>query len=224
MGFSEEALLQFFAQYAYQPMWVYSAIIALMVASSFGLPAPEEITLFATGLVCYIGSRPDLFPPPYEGAPVVNVYVAATICLLSVFLSDFLVYTLGRYFGGRLLRTRWLHKYTEQLEKVQLWTRRYGMWAAGIFRFTPGLRFPGHFACGMMGLKISRFFAVDGTAALLTVPTQVLLVAYFGESILENIREVKIVLFSLIAIGVTTFVTRKYLAYKRRHRKGSHLA
>lgn len=218
MGFSEEQIIQMFATYAYQPGLVYAIVIFLMAISSFGFPAPEEITLFATGLVCYMGSRPDLYPPPSPDATPVNVYVAASICFVSVFFSDLLVFTLGRYFGGRLLRTRWLKKYEEQLQRVSQWTRRYGQLAAGLFRFTPGLRFPGHFSCGMMGLPVRKFIMVDGSAALISVPTQVLLVAFFGEAILGNIRQFKIVLFLLIFLMVVYFVARHFVR-KRANRR-----
>ena len=67
MGFSEDQLLLWFSQYAHSPMLVYSIVVGLMIASSFGLPVPEEITLVSVGLVAYMGSRPDLFPPPTKG-------------------------------------------------------------------------------------------------------------------------------------------------------------
>lgn len=214
MGISEDQIIQFFASYAYQPGFVYTAIIVLMLLSSFGFPAPEEITLLATGLVCYMGTRPDLYPPPSPDAVAVNVYVAATICLITVFMSDFLVFSLGRHFGSRLLRTRWLKKHQRRMDDVTRWTRKYGQWAAGIFRFTPGLRFPGHFSCGMMGLSPVKFTMVDGTAAFISVPTQVFLVAFFGEEILVNIKQFKFVLLTLFAIFVVYYFGRRW--YLRR--------
>ncbi|MFW7378754.1 MAG: DedA family protein [Oligoflexus sp.] len=215
MGISEDQILQFFASYAYQPILVYTAVIVLMALSSFGFPAPEEITLLATGLVCYMGTRPDLYPPPSPDAVAVNVYVAATICFIAVFASDFLVYSLGRHFGSKLLRTSWLKKYKERMEQVSLWVRKYGQFAAGIFRFTPGLRFPGHFSCGMMGLAPSKFVAVDGTAALLSVPTQVFLIAFFGEEILVNIKQFKFALLLIICGVIIFFLGRRWLERRR---------
>ena len=210
MGFSEDAILQWFAQYAYQPGFVYSAIVLLMVASSFGLPAPEEITLLSAGLVCYMGSRPDLFPPPNANLEPVNVYVTASVCLASVFLSDFLVFSLGRYFGDRILKTRFIAKQSQKIEKVSKWTKKHGAWAAGVFRFTPGLRFPGHFSCGMLGLSPIKFTAVDGTAALLSVPTQVMLLAFYGESILKYVRQFKIVILCLGGVILAFYLVKKF--------------
>jgi membrane protein DedA with SNARE-associated domain len=214
MGISEAQIIEFFAGYAYQPMFVYGAVMVLMFLSSFGFPAPEEITLISTGLVCYMGSRPDLYPPPYEGAAAVNVYIASAVCLGSVFASDLLVFTLGRRFGLSLFKTRLISRYQERIKVISEWTEKYGQWAAGIFRFTPGLRFPGHLSCGMLGLSYPRFMLVDGGAALISVPTQVMIVAFFGEEILIYIKQFKVFVFIFIAIIILYFVVKKLLNRK----------
>lgn len=210
MGISEEAIIAWFAQYAYQPGIVYTSIITLMVASSFGFPVPEEVTLVSAGMICYMGSRPDLYPPPGTSMQPINVYVTAAICFFAVFLSDFLVFTLGRTYGSRLLHLRYMRKYQSAMGKVSRWTKRWGALAAGMFRFTPGIRFPGHFACGMLGLSPFRFTLVDGIAALFSVPTQVILVSYFGEAILENFRRFKLATFVLIAVLISILLIRRY--------------
>lgn len=212
MGFSEDQILVWFSQYAYQPMLVYGALIGLMVISSFGFPAPEELTLLATGLTCYMGTRPDLYPPPYEGAPVVDVYTAAMIALMAVFLSDFLVFSLGRYFGGRLLKTSYLDRFSESFDKVSTWVKKYGAYAAGAFRFTPGLRFPGHFSCGMLGLSPAKFITVDGFAALISVPTQIFLIATYGETILAKIKQFKLFILAVAIAFVVFLLVRRLLS------------
>ncbi len=210
MGFSEQDLFNWFTQYAYQPILIYVGIFTLMLASGFGLPAPEEVTLVSAGLVCYIGSRPDLYPPPYVGATAVNAYVAAIVAFFSVVFSDCLVFFLGRRFGGQFLRSRYTSRFRARMDEVAQWTKKYGMWAAGAFRFTPGLRFPGHFACGMMGLSATRFVMVDATAAAISVPTQVLLVAFYGETILIYFKQFKIVL-GVILLAVALYYTFRWL-------------
>jgi membrane protein DedA with SNARE-associated domain len=218
MGFSEQDLLNWFTQYAYQPILIYSAIFLLMLASGFGLPAPEEITLVSAGLVCYIGSRPDLYPPPYVGATAVNPYVTAGVAFFSVIFSDCLVFFLGRRFGGQFLRSRYTARFRARMDDVAIWTKKYGMWAAGAFRFTPGLRFPGHFACGMMGLSTAKFVMVDALAAGVSVPTQVLLVAFYGEHILVYFKQFKIVL-ALILLAVGIYYLIRWLKRRSANRK-----
>jgi membrane protein DedA with SNARE-associated domain len=218
MGFSEQDLLTWFTQYAYQPILIYLAIFLLMLASGFGLPAPEEFTLVSAGLVCYIASRPDLYPPPYEGAVPVNAYMTAGVAFLSVIFSDCLVFFLGRRFGGQFLRSRYTARFRSRMDDVAKWTKKYGMWAAGAFRFTPGLRFPGHFACGMMGLSTTKFVLVDALAAGISVPTQVLLVAFYGEHILIYFKQFKIVL-AVILVSVGLYYLVRWLRRRAANKK-----
>lgn len=219
MGFSEQELLNWFTQYAYQPYFIYAGIFLLMLASGFGFPAPEELTLVSTGLVCYIASHPDKYPPPFPGATPVDPYIAAGVAFFSVMFSDCLVFFLGKYFGGRLLRLKPMARYRERMDKVAEWTRKYGIWAAGAFRFTPGLRFPGHFACGMMGLPISKFVFIDAIAAGISVPTQVLLVAFYGETILVYFKQFKIVLAGILVLAVLYYFARRFQSYLRSRRE-----
>lgn len=205
-------LLSTLSQYAYEPFMVYSIVIALLTASSFGLPVPEEVTLISCGLLAYLAKHPENFPPPYPGAEPINVFTLSAVCFFAVFLSDCLVYWIGRRGGRALLKANRLQKYvtTDAFQKVIAWVEKYGAIMAGVFRFTPGLRFPGHMACGMLGLKFWKFGLVDGIAALLTVPTQVLLVAFYGDVILEYFKQFKITILVLLIVGLTLFLFRRH--------------
>lgn len=206
----EQQILDFFQQFAYQPYMVYGLVVTLMILSSFGLPAPEEITLLSAGLVAHMAQHPDLYPPPYEGAVGVKTFNVAVVAFFAVFLSDFLVFWLGKYFGPKIFASKFMSKLSEEnKQKIFTWTRKYGAFAGGIFRFTPGLRFPGHMACGMLGTKTWKFVAVDGFAALISVPTQVYLISHYGKHILGTIREFKIWFFSALAIFVVVWLIRK---------------
>ncbi len=205
------AFLEQLSQYAHEPALVYGMLALFFTASSFGLPIPEEVMIVSAGLLAYAGQTSD------SPATAIQPVTTAMVCFVSVFLSDFLVYGIGRYGGQRLLKYGPFRKATETatFQKILDWNQKYGAWMAGLFRFTPGLRFPGHLACGSLGVPAWKFVATDGVAALLTVPTQVLLLAYYGDVILEQLKNVKIV---LLAVGVTAllvFVFRRLLARKR---------
>ena len=212
----EEQILSFFAQFAYEPYKVYGLIILLMVLSSFGLPAPEEITLLSAGLVAHMAAHPAEYPPPFEGAVGVQTFNVAVVAFFAVFLSDFLVFSLGKYFGPKIFASKFMSKLSEEnKQKIFTWTKKYGAFAGGIFRFTPGLRFPGHMACGMLGTKTWKFVAVDGFAALISVPTQVYLISHYGREILTTIKEFKVWFFSALAVFVVIWLIRKYWHKKR---------
>tara|TARA_R110000868_G_scaffold351700_1_gene612953 strand:+ start:3138 stop:3794 length:657 start_codon:yes stop_codon:yes gene_type:complete len=212
----EEQILGFFAQYAYEPLTVYGIIVVLMVLSSFGLPVPEEVTLLSAGLVAHMAAHPGEYPPPFEGAHGVQTLNVAIVAFMAVFLSDFLVFSLGKYFGPKIFASKFMKRLSpEAKDKIFKWTRKYGAFAGGIFRFTPGLRFPGHLACGMLGTKTWKFVTVDGIAALISVPTQVYLISYYGREILSTVREFKIWFFSALAIFIVIWAVKKLWTKRR---------
>ena len=217
--FSEANLMAFFSQYAYQPMYVYGFICCFMLAASFGLPIPEELTLISAGLVAYMAHNPELYPPPYPGAEGVNVITLCIVSFLAVFLSDLLVYLIGKIFGGKIIKTKFFQKQVagEGFNKINSWFNKYGGWACGIFRFTPGLRFPGHLSCGLLGIPVWKFCLIDGMAALLSVPTQVYFVATYGDVILSKLKEFKIILVCVLAAALVIWLLRRvYLKHVRK--------
>lgn len=209
---NQEALIQFFGQFAYQPVSVYAALIGFMIASSFGFPIPEEITLVSVGLVAYLAKNPEIYPPPYPDADPVNAISLAIVAFFAVFLSDALVYLIGRVFGRRALRFKPFRRLIDprSIRKIEKWSQKYGAYAAGVFRFTPGLRFPGHFMCGATKLPFVKFAAVDGTAALLSVPTQVLLLAYYGEVIIGFLQQSKLVILVLFLAFISYMLVNRF--------------
>ncbi len=206
----------FFQTYAYQPLWVYSGVVLFMLASGFGLPIPEEVTLISSGLVAYMAMNPDIYPPPEGGTPV-NAYVLATVAFFAVIMSDTLIFCLGRWFGRPLMRKPFFRRYfsEESLARVEGWVRRRGVIAAGIFRFTPGIRFPGHLMCGAMGLSAPLFLTVDAIAAMISVPTQILLIAFYGETILFYLGRFKYFLAAAIVAFLIVYTIRKLILWRR---------
>ena len=209
--FSQQALMTFFSQYAYQPMYVYGFIVVFMLASSYGLPVPEELVLVSAGLVAYMAQVPDKFPPPYPGAQGVDVFTLCIVCFLAVLFSDLQVYLIGKYFGGRIIKTKFFQKQVagEGFNKINLFFQKYGGFACGIFRFTPGLRFPGHLSCGLLGIPLWKFLAIDILAAGLSVPTQVYFVATYGEIILDKMAEFKMYVLEVLAVVALVWLLRK---------------
>lgn len=217
MGF-EDQIAQWFLQIAYQPYLVYALVIGLMFASSFGLPLPEEVTIISASLTAFMATHPQKYPPPSPEAVGVNPYYLAVICFIAVFISDYVIYWIGSYFGYKLIRhPRW-HKRFEgkSFKRVQRWIHEYGTLAPCIFRFTPGLRFPGHMMCGAIGLPRWKFILVVGSAAAVTVPTQVLLISHYGEVILNILNKVKLGVIGAAIIGTLFFVLYKWRQNKNK--------
>ena len=204
----ESQIIQWLSAFAYHPLELYGLVVAFMILSGFGLPIPEEIVLVSSGLIAYAGSKPELYPPPYPGAEVVNPSLLAVVCFAAVFGSDLLVFVLGRVFGQRIAKSPRFGKYVDprQNPKLGQLRKKYGVWACAIFRFTPGIRFPGHLSCGIMRIPYWKFMLIDGVAAMFSVPSQVILVSLYGEVMLGYLKQFKIALFIALATGLTCYL------------------
>ena len=211
MNFSQEPIFQWLSQYAYEPHMVFAAVFVMMMASGFGLPIPEEVTIISVGILSYMGAHPELFPPPTPGAAVVSGYPAAFFTFGCIFMADLVVFFIGRKFGRKLMvHPKFAHLFSSGvMTKINSWTGKYGPYAAFIFRITPRICFPAHLALGMSPLPSWKFAAVDGLAGLISVPTQVLLIYYYGEEILKVIHKFKIGLGICLITGLLC-----YFAYK----------
>lgn len=213
-------IVEFFASYAYQPMFVYGFIVLFMTASSFGLPVPEEMTLLSAGLVAYMARNPDQFPPPTPDSEGVNLIVLSIVCFVAVLGSDILIYFLGKIFGRKIIKTKFFNNRIgqERFDKINKLFQKYSYWACGLFRFTPGVRFPGHLSCGLMGIPIWQFILVDGLAALISVPTQVLLVANYGDVILDKVKQFKMALGVIILLVIAFWLGKKIIQHFKKKR------
>lgn len=213
-------IVEFFSQYAYQPYFVYGFIVLFMTASSFGLPIPEEMTLVSAGIVAYMAKNPAQFPPPTPDAEGVNLVVLSIVCFVAVLGSDVLIYFLGKIFGRRIIKTKFFNNRIgqERFNKINNIFQKYSYWACGLFRFAPGVRFPGHLSCGLMGIPIWQFLLVDGLAALVSVPTQVLLVANYGDVILGKIKQFKMALGVVILILILAWLIKKTIEHFKKKR------
>lgn len=193
------------------PVLVFSLLFLVMYASSFGLPLPEEVTLLTLGFIVWVSHNPDSVEA-VSASSGINIHLAAWLAFTAVITSDLIVFELGRRFGNRILSLPVLRRLAqpEMMRRVNHWMERWGFWSAGLFRFTPGIRFPGHLSCGMLGVSRAKFVLVDGFAALVSVPTQVYLVGFYGRDIIEVIKK-----YQPWVIGVLLLALLIYFAKSR---------
>lgn len=138
----------------------YIGVAAVFLLCGIGLPLPEEIVLLAAGYACA------KFPEHAELLPMM------AWCASAILVGDMIPFTLGRTFGVRLLRVRWMRYIVtkRRLAMFDRWFRLRGDMVIVISRFLAGLRIVAFFTAGAMKMRWSRFLLLDGLGILLMVP------------------------------------------------------
>ena len=172
------------------------ACFCSLVFTSFGLPIPEEISLFAIGALVKGGTT--------------HWALGLLVGFLGVTIGDVIAWYMGRKVGlepkgfvSRLIGE-------DQIKDIEQFYRKWGDWAIVIARQIPGSRFPTFFFAGASAIPLGRFYLIDGLAALITTNLYFWLGYAFANDmrkIMQNIDSfrnisgtVMTAVFSLIAI------------------------
>ncbi|MEX1023709.1 MAG: DedA family protein [Planctomycetota bacterium] len=149
--------------------WNYLGPFLVLFLCGIGLPLPEEVTLIGSGILVYEGHA--------EFLPI------TVVCSVAILLGDSVPFWLGRHYGMDLLkRNRWLRRVISprQIRRVQRSFDERGSWATFAFRFFAGVRIPGYFVSGALGMRYPRFVLLDSLGILISVPVSIFLGQWFG--------------------------------------------
>ncbi len=200
-----EQLLATITEY---PYW---SVALLFVLCGIGLPLPEEILLLAAGYICsQVPERTEL-----------PLMMAA--CAGGILGGDVLPFVLGRVFGVRLLRLRWLRLVVtkQRLANFDRWFRRRGDWVVLIARFIPGLRVAAFFTAGTMKMAWRRFLFLDGLGIALMVPAMTLVgfhSAEFIDRVIAMVQRVERGLLWTVMAGGVVLVAWFWIAQYRKRK------
>ncbi|MCO5143059.1 MAG: DedA family protein [Oligoflexia bacterium] len=184
----------------------YIVIFFLLLACGFGLPMPEDIILFSAGLMSYYGAS--------------DVHIMIIVCFAGVMIGDSAVYFLGAKYGKRIRKISIVKKILppKRMKIVRKKLHEQGNKVIFAARFMPGFRAPVFFSSGLLKLPFQIFAFYDGLAALLSVPTIVYVVYFFGEHVDKVIKVIKQVQFGVIGAIVTIVLVvslKAWWSYKK---------
>lgn len=193
-------LVSFFTDYG------YAAVFGILVLCGFGLPVPEDISLVAGGIISGLGFT--------------NHHVMVVVGMIGVLIGDSSMFLLGRVFGYRIQKIKFFRKILSprRFSHIQKQFKQYGLGLLFVARFLPGLRSPIFLVAGMSRrVSYITFIAMDGLAALISVPIWVYLGYFFADNIdllMEYVGDVqKLIYLSLavvILICVIIYVKKKF--------------
>ena len=163
----------------------------------------EEVTLIGSGLLLYQGK--------VEFVPIVLV------CCAAILIGDSVPFLLGRRYGMAALRVRWFARlvHPKTIRRVRRRFEEHGDWATFGCRFVAGVRLPGYFVAGTMGMSYPRFLLLDALGALLSVPISIYLGKLFGDQV-ERLEATVSNLHLILAFLVLSLVLILILRSKRR--------
>jgi membrane protein DedA with SNARE-associated domain len=192
----------------------YLLVFGILLLCGFGLPIPEDVTLFAGGLLAYYG--------------VCDLYLMIAVGIFGVLVGDSAMWFVGHKYGRRVLKKPFFQKLVpeERIQAVAVKLNRKGSKRILFFgRFMPGLRAPIYFTSGMLHIPFMRFFVMDGLAALLSVPAIVSAVYYFGDELDLVVRWIKKIEHGIIfvVLGIIVTVALKWWISHRRMKAGNSL-
>ena len=176
----------------------YIAVFIALMVCGFGLPIPEDITLVAGGVIAGLGYA--------------NVHLMVAVGIVGILAGDVLMFMLGRHYGERALRLRWVAYLLtpRRYAMVQAKFSRFGNRLMFVARFLPGLRSPIYLTAGMTRrVSFMQFFLLDAFAALISAPIWVYL-GYYGaqnhEWLLKWLDRGKVIVLVVAAIILAVIV------------------
>lgn len=189
----------------------YFLIFGVLLACGLGLPIPEDITLFAAGVLSYYG--------------VTDVYTMIAVSMFGVLFGDSLIFWLGARYGRRLTEHRFFARVLPEDRLAQVRQRFHDRGNKLIFaaRFMPGLRAPIFFSAGMLHLPYRVFFFYDGSAALLSVPAIIGAVYYFGDELDRVVRIIQNIEHGIVGVifaVILALVAKWYFARRKAQAAG----
>lgn len=179
--------------------WPYLSVFLLLVAGGLGFPLPEDVPLLTGGFLCHQG--------------LAHLYVMIAVAMVGVLGADVALFSLGRRFGHHIVEHRWMRRLVNpsRLAVAENLFGRHGVKIIFAGRFLPGLRPMIFMAAGVLRVSPWTFLAVDGFAAVISVPTLIVLGYLFGghlEELKRGVRDVTHMLglgaavVAIVALGI----------------------
>jgi len=135
----------------------YAGLLILLILGTLGLPFPEDGILLLSGLL--------------TAHNVIRPFPTFLVVYLGLLTTDFLLYSVGKKYGRRLVEHKRFQKIVthERLTKLEGKFKKWGALVVFFGRHLLGLRAQIFLVAGVMRMSWKKFLIADGTSALLTI-------------------------------------------------------
>jgi len=191
-----ESILPFIQDHAPHAHWF---IFGLLMLAGLNVPVSEDLLIIISGILA------STFVPE-------NTWKLFTAVFLGAYLSDWMVYWIGRLWGAHLWRMRWFARMfkPKRLEQIKQYYKKYGVLTLLVGRFIPfGVRNCLFATAGMGKMRFRKFLIGDGIACLLSNATLFTIAYFCGKNCSYFIRYFNVTIFATFVIALIAFIWYK---------------
>jgi len=187
----------------------YGALFGLLLSCGLGVPIPEDVPLIAAGIL--IAKHQWLLA------------IAAPLAWLGIVGGDCILYTLGYFFGEKIVEVPVIGKHVTlaRIKRAEDLFRKYGIWMVAIGRLFMGIRGAMVVTAGTSRFKFGKFIIADGIAAVFS-GGMFLLLGYcggkYGGDMVHRVKTFRYIIWTIA--GVLAIVLVIFFFHRdRRERK-----
>ncbi len=179
-----------------------------LILAGFNIPIPEDLMIILSAILAA-----NVVPE--------NIFLLFGAVFLGAYLSDWMVYWLGRFFGIKLWKIKWFKKTIpkRKLAKVKLFYKKYGFFTLFVGRFIPfGVRNCLFLTAGMTKMKFIKFAISDGIACFISNSVLFYIAFNLGKNhitLFNYLKKVNLLIFILFIVTIIGFICY----YKRKKKK-----
>ena len=178
----------------------YLGLLGLLILGTLGFPFPEDFILLLSGFLA--------------AQNYIRPLQAFCVVYSGLLMTDFLLYSVGRKYGRKLVEHKRFQKILTEnrLARLEKKFRKWGALVVFFGRHLLGLRAQIFLVAGLMGMSRKKFIMADGTSALFTITLWGGL-GYIGGNQVQAIKE-EIINIRQIGIVILLVVTGSILLFR----------
>lgn len=181
------------------------AYFGLLFLAGFNIPVSEDLMLLTSALIAI--KNPHMTYELFAGV------------FLGAYISDLICYGfMGRYLGEKMFKIKFFANMIsqEKLDKVNGFYAKYGVLTLLIGRFIPfGVRNALFLTAGLGKMNAWKFAISDFIACVISCTFFFWLYFTYGESVVDLVKRGNIILFTLVAAGVSGWLIKKKISARK---------
>jgi membrane-associated protein len=199
-----EALLNYISSHQDYALWI---VFGSLLLAGMSVPISIDVVLVFCAFLA-ASALPEL------------TFAFYFTILFGCIISGWIAYSMGRFFGRRLLRTAIFTKLVspKRLDQVAIYYKKYGVYTLILGRFIPfGVRNCIFLTTGLSKMPFLKFALIDACAC--TLWTSIMFFSFYQlgrnlDLLLHNLKALNIVIFSVFAVAIIILSCYKYAKKK----------